>query len=71
MTTLQDQPQVRSATATRATQAGDTAGQLQSEQQQPRDARHAADGEQGSERREQGGQQEETFTISMDDWFKA
>ncbi len=64
MTTLQDQPQTRSATATRATQAGDAAGQLQSEQQQPRGARHAAD-------REQGGQQEETFTISVDDWFKA
>ncbi len=66
MATLQNRPQTRSATATRATQAqaGDTAGQLQSEQQQPCDARHAAD-------REQGGQQEETFTISADDWFKA
>ena len=65
MTTLQDQPlTTRTPTQPRA-QAGDTAADArQAQQQQSRDARLPAD-------REQSGQQEETFTISADDWFKA
>lgn len=64
MTALQDQPLTRSTTPTRAAQAGDTVGHLQAEQQQSPDRRRPGD-------REQGGQQEETFTVSVDDWFKA
>ena len=67
MTTLQDQPQVRSSTTTTSrarAQAGDIAETLQSQQQSRDGGRQQAD-------REQSGQQEETFTISVDDWFKA
>ena len=62
MNTLQDQPQTTRNAYTKS-QAGDTNESYQS-QQQAREQRPQND-------REQSGQQEESFTVSTDDWFKA
>jgi hypothetical protein len=62
MTTLQDQPQTIRNSQNKS-QAGDTSESYQS-QQQSRDQRPKND-------RDQSGQEEESFTVSTDDWFKA
>ncbi|HEX8916496.1 MAG TPA: hypothetical protein VF796_29360 [Humisphaera sp.] len=63
MTTLQNQPKSTRSTFDNS-QAGDTSESSYQSQQESRNQRPQND-------RQQSGQEEETFTVSTDDWFKA